>query len=531
MKNIITYCFLFFPLGIYAQLIPVMGTYNKNLIEPHLYNIESRYHTAIRPVYFCDIADILSKDSIPNPIERGLRADWMSENGKNSFLQAIPVVDLMAGQQIKGTKNIYNLGGGVLINAGIDNTVGISVKISHNYLRPPEYSIITRDSLNILHSAGFLSGVKDYYNSQNSFVFAYKPYEFLLLEAGFGKNFYGDGYRSLLLSENSYNYPYLKGEATFLKIKYSYVLAQLKNVGSSHNPLWKDLQTKYAVFHYFDWRISKRLSIGFFESVIMNQNVNFDVNYLNPIVVFRPVAFYLGSEDNVLMGLNLKLSINNNNILYGQVIIDDLVVGLLMNDIKRNLNIDFDGHYGWFANKWGIQGGYKTFNLLGIKRLGGFAEINITRPYIYSHLRPEQNYSHFGQGLAHPLGANFREFICGANYFINNFSMEIKFMYAQIGMDTANTHYGQNIFQPTMDGVHAWGYHVESYNNVILQGNITTQITSHLHFEYIINHASYLAINAGILYRNIVPEYGSAFDDVYFYLGLRTSISRIDRMF
>lgn len=537
---------MFLPIIGSTQLIPVPSGLSRHMNLNCMYNIDSSFHTSIKPYYFSDIATLTNADNLQFLSGSILRADWETNKGRKLFLQGIPIINLSGGLANIGDSfssifsnsdkkvsesYIYNAGAGVFLNAGIDEIFGISAYISHNYLIPQNSMIIEKDSLNILHSRGFLNGTDHYYNTYNSIAISFRPFNYLLLEAGFGKHFIGDGYRSLLLSENSYNYPYVKAETNFLNIKYNIIWAQLNNIGNAYSPVWRKLQTKYAVFHYFDWRVSRRISIGLFESIIMNQDVGFDVNYLNPTVLFRPVAFYLGSDDNAIMGLNAKLSINSKNILYGQVMIDDLVVGLLLNDIRRTLGIEFEGEYGWFANKWGLQAGFKTFDFLNLDGLNAFAELNIVRPYAYSHKHPEQNYSHFGQGLAHPLGANFVEYILGFDYNFSDFYCGIKFMYAQTGLDGENTHYGQNIFQPTMDGNQGYDYIVESYGNTLLQGNLTNKTTLWIFFEYILDRSYLLSLNGGIVMRNTSPRNYGERNPGYFYLGLRTNIYRTEKLF
>lgn len=513
-----------------AQLLPYMGSLNKLKLQSQLYDIENNFHTAFGTVYFCDISELLNDedDYISN---RRQRVEWENSKGNQFFFQAMPTINLSAGYQDIDNSFIYNYGGGILFNGGIDDKLGINAFISYNYLKPFDYRIIDDNDVSVLHSHGFLNGAERYSNAYNEFSLTYRPYDFLLVEAGFGNHFIGDGYRSLLLSQNSYNYPYIKGETSFFNFKYNIVWAQLNNIHNAHSSVWSGLQTKYAVFHYLDWKISPHFSIGLFESVIMNQETGFDINYTNPVVLFRPIAFYLGSDDNAVMGINAKISITGRHILYGQVVIDDLVVGLLLNDIRRTLGVDFEGEYGWFANKWGLQGGYKTFDLFGIEGLNAFAELNAVRPYTYSHVFFEQNYSHFGQGLAHPLGANFIEGILGFDYVKDNFSVGLKFMYAQIGMDTASSHYGQNIFNPTMDGNQGWDYIVESYGNTILQGDKTTRTCLWVHGEYVLSKKHLLSINSGIIYRNTTSEHGKAYNSFYYYLGLRTSLFRNEKLF
>ena len=71
---------------------------------------------------------------------------------------------------------------------------------------------------------------------------------------------------------------------------------------------------------------------------------------------------------------------------------------------------------GFWANKYGYQLGFKMFDAFKIESLTLQTEYNLVRPYTYAHHNPEQNYAHYNQPLAHPLGANFSEMLFLANY-------------------------------------------------------------------------------------------------------------------
>lgn len=83
-----------------------------------------------------------------------------------------------------------------------------------------------------------------------------------------------------------------------------------------------------------------------------------------------------------------------------------------------------------------------------IKNLFLQTEFNQVQPYTYAHKMPSQNYAHYNQPLAHPLGANFRESVSFLSYRHKDWFVELKFNYAVYGADTAGTHFGKDVFQP-----------------------------------------------------------------------------------
>ena len=76
----------------------------------------------------------------------------------------------------------------------------------------------------------------------------------------------------------------------------------------------KRYRKKWNVMHYLDWSVTDWLNIGFFETIIWQDEDSLghrglEFNYLNPVIFLRPVEYTVGSPDNVLMGLNGKLTL------------------------------------------------------------------------------------------------------------------------------------------------------------------------------------------------------------------------------
>ena len=105
---------------------------------------------------------------------------------------------------------------------------------------------------------------------QNNYVAGYVNFEankYFTLEAGFGRNFIGDGYRSLLRSDASGSSPYLKIQTKFWNIEHTNLFSSHRNIFQveGRSELY---QKKYTASHYLDWRATKWLSIGIFETII-----------------------------------------------------------------------------------------------------------------------------------------------------------------------------------------------------------------------------------------------------------------------
>jgi hypothetical protein len=104
---------------------------------------------------------------------------------------------------------------------------------------------------------------------------------------------------------------------------------------------------------------------------------------------------------------------------------------------------------GWWANKYGIQLGAKYIDAFNINNLDLQIESNTVRPFTYSHRDSVANYTHYNQPLAHPLGANFQEWIGLARYQpAPKWLLHAKAIYYKQGKDTGGVSNGSNIFLP-----------------------------------------------------------------------------------
>ena len=108
---------------------------------------------------------------------------------------------------------------------------------------------------------------------------------------------------------------------------------------------------------------------------------------------------------------------------------------------------------GWWANKYGWQAGLKYIDVFGLNNVDLQVEFNTVRPYTYSHKVSSENYGHYQQSLAHPLGANFNEYLFFADYKIKKLLFHIQLMKAKYGGKIKNdpTSYGNDIFMSNND--------------------------------------------------------------------------------
>lgn len=350
---------------------------------------------------------------------------------------------------------------------------------------------------------------------------SYTPSKYFSVQAGHGKNSIGDGYRSLLLSYGSNNYTYLRLNTSFWKLRYTNLYTAFKDIRYSGGN--KDLfQNKFGTIHYLDWNISNSVSLGLFEAIIWQGEDTlgyrgFDVNYLNPIIFYRPVEFSLGSPDNVILGLNTKVKFLKRNFFYGQLILDEFLLAEVLKDLKYTFTGEETEPSGWWANKQGFQLGIKGFDPFKLKGLFYQAELNFVRPYTYTHITIRQNYGHFGEPLAHPLGANFVERLFRASYIYDKFYVDGKLIYATYGADVDSVSYGQNIYRSYLD-------RQGEYNNRMFQGLKTNLLHAEINFAYVINPKTNLRAELSMITRRESNENGTI-KERYFLIGIKTSLT------
>lgn len=317
---------------------------------------------------------------------------------------------------------------------------------------------------------------------------SYSPSKYFNFQFGHGKNFIGDGYRSLLLSDNASPYPFFKMSTSFWKFKYTNTWMSLRDVRSDvvENGSFK---TKFMANHYLSFNATKRLNIGLFENVIWTNDNDrgFDLNYLNPIIFYRAIEFSTGSRGgNALIGLSAKYKFSNQFNAYAQVIIDEFSTGAVFSSAKS------------FQNKQGVQLGVKYYDAFNVDNLQLQLEFNQVRPYVYSNNEIILNYGHNSQSMAHLWGANFRELIAIARYQNDRWYGTAKAIYGKRGFeigDIDDVYYGGSIYGNDENIPSEFGIEIG-------QGNTATTLIGDLELGYIVNPSTNFKCYANVLYRN-----------------------------
>ncbi len=404
-----------------------------------------------------------------------------------------------------------------------DFRVGLSLKTSYtdklklytnffvSKVNLPAFQRNFADSFGIMPHFGKYLSKNDNFHSfySGTGALTYSPGEYLNFEAGLGKHFIGNGYRSLLLSDFSSPYPYFKTSVDIWRIKYIWLVSFLtdNNLFAVNTDYY--VHEKYTFTHYLSVNITKRINFDFFETVITNPydqvgRKGIELSYFNPVIFYRPVEAGAGTYDNSLMGIGLNIRLWKTCYIYSQFILDDMIIS----EIKAN--------NGWWANKYGFQAGVKSYNLFNIKGLFFLGEINAVRPYTYSHGRDNINYGNRRQALAHPLGANFLEGVSKIQYDFGRLLAKAKIILAKSGADTDSTSHGSDFYK-------TYALRSGDYNVNFLQGDNTKLKYYELKLSYILNPKLNFMFETGIIHRH---KYNSLINEknTFIFIGLSTSL-------
>lgn len=256
----------------------------------------------------------------------------------------------------------------------------------------------------------------DYTMVTGSFGVRFKKRGFL--QFGHDRQFLGHGYRSMLLSDVSAPYTFVRMHLTFLNERVSYtttwaVLQSLDKFGRLEDASGERLfQRLGARFSYLSVHPNHRVEFGLFDGTTWTWRDN---NHPISVEYFSPHAWlYTGSGiRNHMVGLNAKFTPHKWLTCYGQM--------------ARNTGTRSNGY----------QLGIKSFGILPMLSIR--AEYNVTGPSLYYHHPDSANtmiaelfqegtaaidyYQHNDQVLAHPFGTASRELLLRVAYRWRDFNV------------------------------------------------------------------------------------------------------------
>ena len=496
-------------------------------VQSTVYSSKVRFHTAIQAWRVGDIDKISNYDSLTqvNRIEKTIDKKWKQKAWdkflnddiitlyKDNFWFAInPLMNFDIGYESNDDQTRYINTRGFEAKGEIGKGFSFYTSFYENQGSFVNYLDSNIRETHVVPGQGMIRAFKDdgFDYAYASGYIAFNAGKYFDFQLGYDNNFIGDGYRSLLLSDNAFNYPFLKITAKFWHINYMVLYSQMMDI----NFKWSEdlgYAKKWTTTHYLSWAASKRFSIGIFETIVWQTQDStgyrgFDVTYLNPIIFLRPAEFSMGSPDNALLGINMSFIVGRNSTFYGQLILDEFKLS------------EYQENNGWWGNKFGWQLGFKSFDIFRLKNLFFQTEFNWVRPYTFAHHKTITNYGHYNAAIGHPLGGNFWESVNFIKYNYRRFYFKYQFQYAMYGLDYDGQNYGKNIYEPYTTRVSDYGIEVG-------QGLKTTVVYNDLTVSWLINPAYNLNIALGYTFRTSTNDQRTV-NTSFIHFGLRTSLNR-----
>ena len=238
------------------------------------------------------------------------KPNFLEVKTKNFFLALNPVFQYVQGIETGYNKSIYLNSRGVTARGTIGKKIGFSTYITDNQERGPQFFQQRVSQLRAVPGVGFYKPFKtsgyDYFDARG--YITVKAGGVIDVQFGYDKNFIGNGYRSLFLSDWGNSNLFLKLNTRIWKINYQNLfmelMPQFKKAGDTL------LDRKYAAMHHLSMNVTKWLNVGLFEGIIFGRKNHFDFQYLNPIIFYRHIEGTIGSPDNALAGFDFKQTLH-----------------------------------------------------------------------------------------------------------------------------------------------------------------------------------------------------------------------------
>ncbi|TCD17358.1 gliding motility protein RemB [Pedobacter psychrodurus] len=437
-------------------------------LNPSVYDPQSKFHSAIKGFYADDSALQMHFDSLMNAgtdslnkrswVHRKLFQEHLLEfKNEDYHIYADFLPDFQIGRDFAADRSTWLNTRGFQVGGNVGKQFSFYLNGFENQGKFVNYVNNSIVANQVVPGQGYgkLGADKQDWSYVTALL-SYTPNKYLNFALGYDKNFIGDGYRSMLLSDVSSNYSFFRVRATVGSVQYQTIFAYMLDPGAPKLASDRRLgdRGKWMAAHYVDWNATKRFSVGFFQAVTWADaepegKRGFDFNYIHPFMFLRPVEnTNTTSPDKMRLGINLKYELLEKTALYGQFMFDEFTAK------------EFFKGNGYWANKFAVQFGVRGSDLFKVQGLNYLAEFNTARPYTYAHFDRISNYANYNQSLAHPRGANFREFLGILNYSYKRFDLQGQALYSRYGLDPADMNYGGDIFKSYDTRAVQYGSHI-----------------------------------------------------------------------
>lgn len=352
--------------------------------------------------------------------------------GDNYYLTISPVFNFGLSKDLADTSNrkFFQNTRGFFIEGDLFKNFSFSTSLYENQSRNPNYQSNYYSSLGemyinhgdstyqtqnaVIPGAGRTKPFKDdgfdYAFAVGSLI--YKPFKVLTLSAGNNQHFIGDGYRSMMLSDNSYSSPYFQVNYRFFP-KWEFVYLRTKLLNLTRKPASTSVEAYYQpkgyAVNYLSFKASSNLTLSIFEGTVYSKGDSVTSTRVNPMF-YNPIpvlsSFLLkNTEVTSIIGLNIGFTPINNLRIYSQLV------------------------YNKSSEGFGGQIGTRISEPFKISNLFIQLEANYASKDAYSSSTARLNYSQYNLPLAHSKGQGFGEGVFRINYEWKRMYVDLKTIY------------------------------------------------------------------------------------------------------
>ena len=489
----LSFIFLLFSFSLSAQVyfLPLGNAYRTSVLNAVNHSDTTFIHTGWQPLNISSLNGVQDssfvftlrqqKDTLHNGLLRHLKYENLLLYHEKGFtLRMDLLMKFEGGRETETIRyNPFINTRGIIFRGDIAKHFSFESRFYENQAFYPEYVRKAIGQTYVAPGQGRVRGFKSYgfdFSSAAGWL-SYKPWQWLNFQFGNGKNFIGEGYRSLLLSDNPFTYPFAKITVSHGRFQYTSMFTSFVGVRSYDN-ISIVHQKQHGSYHYLNTFLTSRWQVGLFEGIIWHtatadyHNYDFPPTYFVPIIFLNTAIYGLSSKHKALLGLNSSYKISKTFRVYGQLAVD-------APDSSTQ-------------KQWGYQLGGYCFNPLGIKNLLLQAEYNYTEEGLYQpvsvpvSLAERPGWYYYGQPLAHPQGSGFAEWLVRGRYVLHDFFVD---------------------------------FHYDVSKAVADNTLLTYQAAS---VGYIINHATNLQLYIGTSRRTTTSP---TYDGLFIFGGLKTNLN------
>lgn len=206
--------------------------------------------------------------------------------------------------------------------------------------------------------------------------------------------------KSVSISDNSPPFELVRFTAKIGTLKATAFTSQL-------NSTWYDdgttryLAKRFLSAHRLDYRFSNWLEIGISEMVLYGGDVQtLQWEYVNPFIPYYAVQYNAKKDDNIVLSFDASVRPIDGLRLYAEWLADDFQYQSDSNDPHAVAWITgFDWYPLFLERQLGIHSAYLRINR-----------------WTYTHLEPDNQFTHFGAIIGHPIGTDADMFSCSLSY-------------------------------------------------------------------------------------------------------------------